>query len=105
MSLEDRQNLAMPTDWSPLGGRKAGEPLMGGMYRGSHPLQTLFLSVIVSIYLPERDTWISVPSLPLSSIQGVCDMMSECLSGCSFMMVTFELLIIMFYHALFPYQL
>lgn len=45
VSLEDRQNLAMLTDWSPLGGRKAGEPLMGGVYRGSHPLQTLFFNL------------------------------------------------------------
>lgn len=100
VSLEDRQNLAMLTDWSPLGGRKAGEPLMGGMYRGHIPYRHCF-----SIYLPERDTWISVPSLPLSSIQGVCDMISECLSGCSFKMVTFEQLIIMFYHAPFLHQL
>lgn len=47
LSSEDRQSLAMPTDWSPLGGIEAGEPLRGGIYSGS---QTLFLSIIFSIY-------------------------------------------------------
>lgn len=56
LSPEDRRSLAMPKDWTPLGGREAGKPLRDEMYRGSHPLQTLFLPVSVSIYFPETDT-------------------------------------------------
>lgn len=55
---------AKPTHGSPLGCREAGEPLRGGDVQGGHiPLQKLFLSAIVSVYIAQDDTRIS--SLPL----------------------------------------
>lgn len=65
VSLEDTQSLAMPTYWSPLGGTEAGKHLMGGMYRGSHPLQTLLLTMIV--YLHSWEQYLDVVSASLST--------------------------------------